>query len=200
MKKLHTQKTSSFLILFLLALFAAGPLFGASPSIGYFDTIKKDPDPVAGKTYYMRHCIKYENDEHVTTNYWRGSLLPINTKVTLVSIGSDSMTLKIVETGGHVRIVNKKSYSKKSIREIAKNMLAPKAVPIEKFDKDVVAKILSGDVSRGMTKEQVIMSRGYPPGHKTSSLSDSRWHYWSSRFIRQGLIFEGDILAEGRDI
>jgi hypothetical protein len=51
-----------------------------------------------------------------------------------------------------------------------------------------------------MTKEQVLMARGYPPAHETPSLDLDTWKYWSSRFVTQTIAFERGILAAGRGI
>lgn len=36
----------------------------------------------------------------------------------------------------------------------------------------------AGKVAVGMTREQVIVSLGYPPAHETPSLDAERWKYW----------------------
>ena len=38
--------------------------------------------------------------------------------------------------------------------------------------------VQAGKVSLGMTKEQVIVSLGYPPAHQTPSLDAPQWKYW----------------------
>jgi hypothetical protein len=51
-----------------------------------------------------------------------------------------------------------------------------------------------------MTKEQVLMTRGYPPRHRTPSLEGNRWVYWSSRVVQLTVVFDGDVLIEGRGL
>jgi hypothetical protein len=43
-----------------------------------------------------------------------------------------------------------------------------------------------GKVTRGMTREQVIVSLGYPPTHQTPTLDSPQWKYW---FTRVGTFF-----------
>jgi hypothetical protein len=38
-----------------------------------------------------------------------------------------------------------------------------------------------GRIAPGMTKEQVIVSLGYPPAHQTPSLDSPQWKYWLTR-------------------
>lgn len=59
--------------------------------------------------------------------------------------------------------------------------LAVKTNPQEKlatFPKSIRAAILAGKVTTGMTKEQVIMSLGYPRADKTKSVDAAEWTYW----------------------
>lgn len=151
-----------------------------------------------GKEYYTRYNFMYEKGRHVTTNYWRGELVPINTKVTLVSIGSKKMVLDI--DGQEVAIVNVKKHSKKDMGEIASKLLSPKQIPISKVSSDFRDDLESGVLRIGMTKEEVLMTRGYPPAHKTPSTKSTRWTYWSSKFIQRTLVFKDGKLVEGRGI
>lgn len=65
---------------------------GASSTRGKIKYTKVDdakvlPAPAAvavGKEYYTRYTFMYEDGEHSATNYWRGVLVPINTKVKLL--------------------------------------------------------------------------------------------------------------------
>lgn len=174
-----------------------------NPSTGYFEAIDKEADPVVGEQYYMRHCLKYEAGKSwETTNYWtdKSILVPINSKVTLTSLGSKSMQIKIEKTGQVLTIENVQKYSQKEMAAIAKAMLTRTPVPIEKFDEKVAKNIRNGILALGMTKEQVVMTRGYPPGHKTPSLEIDSWTYWDNRFVTHALVFQDDVLTRGRGL
>jgi len=174
---------------------------GEPPSIGYFDAITQEAAPVVGESYYLRHCLTYENAKPWrTTNYWVGLLVPINSKVTLVSQSTKKMQIRVEKTNQFIDIENVQEYSQKDIATIAKNMLTRQPVPIDKFDEKVAKNIGSGMLTLGMTKEQVVMTRGYPPGHKTPSLDGDRWQYWNSRFVIQTLVFQDGVLAQGRGL
>lgn len=47
----------------------------------------------------------------------------------------------------------------------------------------------TGKVLKGMTKDGVILAIGYPPVHRTTSLEEDTWKYWSSRFDTFDVIF-----------
>jgi len=188
----------SLLLVALSALIGAATA-AAADSIGYFDAITSDPLPIVGQQYYTRHCFMHEKGVSKTTNYWRGTLVPINTQVTLVSMNDKKMTLRLA-SGETVKIENVEKFSKRSMSTIAHNLLATQPVPIDKFDPAIADAIKSGNMKMGMTKEQVVMARGHPPGHKTPSLDADTWLYWSSRLVIQTIVFDNGVLVRGRGI
>ncbi len=52
--------------------------------------------------------------------------------------------------------------------------------------------IEEGTVEPGMTKDEVVMALGYPPAHRTPSLSASMWTYWANRWATFEVYFDGD--------
>ncbi len=157
-------------------------------------------EPVAGKEYFTRYTFAYEDDEWPTTNYRRGAIIPINTKVTFVGYGKDGFTLKFADSDVVLKVENVEKYSRRSVVQVAKEMLSETPTAIEKYGKDMEAAIKSGTLRLGMTKTQVLLTRGYPPGHETPSLESPLWKYWSSRFVVHSLAFEGDILVNARGV
>jgi hypothetical protein len=154
--------------------------------------------PEVGKDYFTRYNFYYEKGEHPTTNYSRGTMVPINTKVILKEKKRNTLHLEI--NGETVKIENVKDYSRKSIDEIASKLLSENPIPIEKLGNKAVQHIITGQLKLGMTKEQVLMTRGYPPAHETHDTNSDRWVYWSSRFVKRTLLFEDGRLTEGRGI
>ncbi len=171
----------------------------AATSIDYFETIKNDPAIKVDGTYYMRHNLMYEKDTWDATNYWRGMLLPINTRVKVGSLGVNSMR---IEWDGGSLLIENSAHTKRSMAMVAKQMLSPRRVPIEKFGDEMAGKIRGGILAKGMTREQVIMTRGFPPGHKTPNITsdEGKWTYWTSRFAKHTLAFKGGKLEKGRNL
>ena len=186
-------------IMLCLAIGLAAAARAADVSIGYFDTIKSDPDITKGGTYYLRHNLMFEGGIWSATNYWRGTLLPINTKVTVGALGNKSMLIKW--DGGSLTIENN-NYTKVTMANLAKRMLSPNPVPIEKFGKEMAGNITGGSLVKGMTREQVIMTRGWPPAHKTPSITadNAKWTYWSSNFVTEAVSISGGKLVAGRNV
>ncbi len=183
-----------------LAALVAAPLVAAPASIGYFDLIKNDPAPVVGQDYYLRHCLMHEKGEHSATNYWRGVLVPINTKVNLVSMSGKTIVLRVDHSKETIKVENVPNFTRVDLSTLAARMLSPTPIPLDKFDESTMHAIRAGTMRLGMTKEQVVMARGYPPGHQTGSLELDSWKYWSSRFVVQTIVFSDGVLTAGRGI
>jgi len=156
-------------------------------------------EPKVGESYYTRYNFKEEKGKHNTTNYWRGNLIPINSKVKLLSLGKKKMALEL-DDGRRVTFVNVAKYTKRALSTIASELLSPQSIPLNKLDNSVKDAVVAGELVLGMSKGQVIMARGYPPRHKTPSLDQSTWTFWSSKFVQRTLKFKDGVLAEGRGL
>jgi outer membrane protein assembly factor BamE (lipoprotein component of BamABCDE complex) len=52
--------------------------------------------------------------------------------------------------------------------------------------------IEQAQVEPGMTRDEVLMSLGYPPAHRTPSLDSPTWTYWANRWATFEVYFDGD--------
>lgn len=156
--------------------------------------------PVVGQDYFLRSTMHFEGGEYVGTNYARGTVVPINTPVKIESIKGDNIKLKRTDTGESLKIENVEKYTRKSTNELATLLFSSEPTPLEKLPDELAQSIRNGDMRKGMNKEQVLMARGYPPAHETASIDGDRWVFWSSRFVKQTVLFKDGRLAEGRGI
>jgi hypothetical protein len=157
-------------------------------------------NPVAGQEYFLRSSLHFEDGEYVGTNYSRGVLVPINTPVKIDAIKSDSISLHRIDTNDKLTIKNVDKYTLKTMAEYARRLFSDVQSPLERLPEDLAAEIRRGEMRKGMTKEQVLMTRGYPPAHETPSIDGDRWVYWSSRFVKLTIVFSNGRLSEGRGI
>ncbi len=155
---------------------------------------------VVGNEYFTRYTFMQEDGEHSATNYWRGVLVPINTKVKLLKLKKNSFVIQLVESGQKIDVDNKPEYTNRTGQQVADEMLAAQPTQIDLYGQEMADAIRAGTPRLGMTKTQVLLARGYPPSHETPSLSGPRWKYWQNRFGTQALMFDGDILVEGSGI
>lgn len=156
--------------------------------------------PIAGQNYFTRFTLHYEGGEYDNTNYSRGELLPINTAVTVVAIGKKKLVLKRLDNGQELKVANKEKYTLKTADEFAGLMLSSEKTTLDRLPPKVAEAVSSGEMRKGMTKELVLMTRGYPPVHETPSLEQDRWVFWSSRFVKLTIVFADGRLSEGRGL
>jgi hypothetical protein len=134
-------------------------------------------------------------------------LVPVNTRVTLWPKRAtfaepvhdretiNFVRIELVDSKKSIRIHNIAKHSALSLTQIMYRMFSPEPIDLEIFDEEIREQIVAGAVSEGMTKYQVLLARGYPPGHRTPSLGGDTWLYWSSRRLRQSLTFKDGRLA-----
>ena len=151
---------------------------------------------VAGKTFYTTANIWYENPAKIySTNYHRGAIIPVGTKVTIKKVASDE--IKFVDERGigfTVIYLQKHSAPNTTIwnyfdQYFSEENPMRKSGPFEKFSKNEKNNIKIGQIKEGMSKSAVLMSYGYPPTHRTPSLESDVWIYWSSRFMKITVYF-----------
>jgi hypothetical protein len=158
--------------------------------------------------YYTRVNLWYEYQQHDTTNYIRGTLIPVNTKVRLRATRRIAetrrsranllaLTVHVVDENTSIQISNRKGHSGVSLKEIVFRTFSPQPIDLSVFDPPTRAAIAAGTPMTGMTKYQVLLARGYPPGHRTRSLTADTWYYWNSRFSYHSVAFSDGRLLEG---
>jgi len=134
--------------------------------------------------YYTQFSLFEEKDNFRTTNYRKGTLIPINTRVSLVSINSGVAELRLVDTGQKLTIENVPKITKDDIQTAFKKIAGPTEVDLKQFSQEERANILTGTSQKGMSKKAVLAAMGYPPLHETPSLESDVWTYWSNRYNR----------------
>lgn len=119
---------------------------------------------------------------HETTNYGVDHFIPINTQVRILDTGRRSIVFQVVDNGMKVELVNAEKYTNQNIDAIYDRYFSQTPVNLNRFSANERESIMRGDVRRGMSKEAVLLARGYPPAHETPSTDKDEWKYWKSRF------------------
>ena len=151
---------------------------------------KSDQKFFFGKTYYTKVNIWHENSVRIaSTNFHWGTMIPVGSKVTIsdISLGSYCrISFNVQSEKKDFYIVRVPEYTATPIEELF-NQYFSLADPLasggefEKFTPQEQEAIKKGVVDAGMSKDAVIMAYGYPPTHKTPSLSNNSWLYWVAR-------------------
>ena len=124
------------------------------------------------------------------TNYATGEYLPPNTKVTLSKIKKNIL---IFSTGEKtIYLYNVTKYTKLDTSGLFDRMLSTRPVDMSRFTVRERKSMQSGLLVNGMSKEAVLVSRGYPPVHKTPSIHADEWVFWNSRAYNYPLVFKNN--------
>jgi hypothetical protein len=184
-------------LLLLLCLGMASPLSNARGE----DKKPKDSEAVA---QYLACNIWYQDSIISSINYKRGLVLGAGTEVAKVKIsvgeagalrGHQIITFTVKETdrefsikflpnyfpGWDVSDFRDAHFTTKPFEELTKGMT-----------KSEVAAIADAKLKVGMSKEAVLAAYGYPPRHRTPSLKDNVWTYWTSTFRTREIFFDQD--------
>jgi len=149
----------------------------------------------AGQILYTQFSLFHEGGRHITTNYRKGFLVPVNTEVKFVKATKDEIVVTLPD-GLDLRLINVSEFSGEKIDGIFRRTLATEPVDLSQFTEAEKKSIINGEVKNGMRKSAVIVALGYPPKHKTPSLDLNQWRYWQNRFDTFIVSFENDLVIK----
>ena len=162
--------------LFVMAIMAGGCATATIIENG------KSVNPI-GQTYYTKANIWYEKPSVIISlNLHIGNILPLGTEVKIVSCSGN--TIRFTNDGGVTfSLINASRYSDISLETLfgeyfSRNNITADGGDFSKLTNEEQESIKRGVITEGMSKEAVLMSWGYPPSHKTPSLSGNIWRYW----------------------
>lgn len=135
--------------------------------------------PAAGARPSGYTCCNFHADGNWISdaNWAYFPRIPAGTPARILQYGENQVA---VDIGGKTMILGLDYGRKQNLREWAQRMIV-EWDPKEKIaDWPAAAReaIEAGRVAVGMTKEQVIVSVGYPPAHATPSMDADAWKYW----------------------
>ena len=128
-----------------------------------------------------------ENGKHI---------IPVGTPLTYLGQGRNRIKINI--QGKDQAIGN--DYSRDlTLDEFAKRYVVTEdpAPKIRTFPKNIQDAIAAARIAKGMSREQVLMSVGYPVSSENHNLSDKTWRFWITSFGEFHVKFdEGDHVVE----
>lgn len=151
--------------------------------------------PEVVKTYQARTLFTCCNIHHETAsisdaNYYVGTLVPLGSAVQVQSSARNALTF----TAGGTPLTLSQDYGREqeSFQQYLDKVLVPEDPRplVATFPPDVQAAIRESRVERGMTRQQVILSLGYPPTHRTASTNATEWTYWYNRWVTYKVVFD----------
>ena len=147
----------------------------------------------SGKTMYTQVGMWYEPNRRgvnqvIGTNYNVGIYVPANTKVSMLSAVRNGVAVDV--NGVEVHVLNVSKYTGLGDGAFVDRTFAAAPVDLGRFSKSERDAIKKGVIVKGMSKDAVIASRGYPPAHATPSLDMDRWRYWKNRWATMYVNFQ----------
>lgn len=134
--------------------------------------------------------LHYESEDVSDANYWTGHNLPAGTPVTIESVGTDSVTFRAAElriTLHHEHGSDAEPLSRYLDKVLTKDDPRPR---LAAYSSAVRRAIAAARVERGMTRDQVLASLGYPPTHRAASTQEREWTYWYNRWVTYKVVFD----------
>lgn len=152
----------------------------------------KELTPSMQGSLYTQVNMWEEKGKIFATNYQRGRLIPVNSLVTINGYSSKAISFTINGESTPLEVVNVEKYTKLSTEQLSSKLLSKSKVDLSKFSKKAREAINLGNIENGMTKSEVLVSRGLPPAHATPSTQSNLWKYWQNKWVTRNVEFQND--------
>lgn len=160
---------------------------------GLFEKKPEEPKEVL----FAKSNLHHEEGTISWVNYQVGPIIPFNSKVEIVSKGSDSVKFKIVGEDKTFVFENDKR-SGKDVWTLFTQVFATddQAGALAKLSAEDKKMVSAAEVQVGMSREAVRMAWGPPPPHATPSFDSTVWTYWKTKMVKVAVTFKNDKVAE----
>jgi|UniRef100_UPI00404889D4 hypothetical protein len=152
----------------------------------------KEPTPSMQGNLYTQVNMWEEKGKILATNYQRGRLIPVNSLVTINGYSSKAVSFTINGETMPLELVNVEKFTRLSTEQLSLKLFSKSKVNLSKFSKKARAAIEFGNIENGMTKSEVLVSRGLPPAHVTPNTQSNLWKYWQNRWVTRNVEFKND--------
>ena len=145
---------------------------------------------------YTKVNMWEEKGKIIATNYQRGRLIPVNSLITISGYSSKSIIFTINGENTQIELENEEKFTRQTIEQLSISLFSKSKVDLSKFSKEAKEAIQFGNIINGMTKSEVLVSRGFPPAHVTPNIESNVWKYWQNRFVTRDVQFQnGKVLG-----
>ncbi len=144
-------------------------------------TLETKPAPELFQGYTCCN-LHYEGDWISDSNYANLPMIPAGTPVKVLSYGRERAHVDM--NGKPYRLGHDYGREQESLEQWVKKLVVPSdpRTRLATFPKQTQDAIKAGRLTKGMTKEQVLMAVGYPLTNENRSLDEPVWRYWWSSF------------------
>lgn len=180
-------KSTKMILVLFISMLGMFLLTGCGPM--------KEPTPNMQGNMYTQVNMWEEKGKIIATNYQRGRLIPVNSLVTINGYSSKSISFTINGESSPVQVVNVAKFTKLDTEQLSSKLFGKSKVKLSKFSSKAREAIQFGNIRNGMTKSEVLISRGFPPAHVTPSTKSNLWKYWQNRFVTRDVRFKNNKVA-----
>ncbi len=148
----------------------------------------------ANPTFYTQVGMwsSERRNEIQATNYAVDDRIPPNTRVTVERVTNEAVVFQREDAPDQRYTLVNTQYTGEDIEGLFARTFGREPVNLYQFNAEMREAIERGEVVEGMTRDEVLVARGYPPAHETPSLDDDRWRYWRHRFATNNVHFGTD--------
>lgn len=150
------------------------------------------PQSLKGSVYTQ--VTMWEGNGQISSiNYSTGRKIPVNTEVKIISMTSKAIVFEeAAHPGIKLSLINVQKYSQMDTATLSAQYFAPKKVNLSKFTPNERAFIndFDGFYKTGISKEALIVARGYPSKHATPTLEYDTWKYWRNKWVTKNIGFK----------
>ncbi len=148
-------------------------------------------DSVSNNRSFNEGNIPFASDYTIaSTNYNYGKILPINSQIKIVKLDTNKIFFE--HNDKLYAYVRTKHSKHRTLEQLFKRTFALSKVDLENLENKEAIK--NAIFKLGMRKEEVIFARGFPPEHKTRTLSSNSWYYWKTKHNSEKFVFENNSL------
>lgn len=183
----------------LLAALSIGLIQGCRSPEVFAEAMQLKPN----EKLYTRFNIWYRNPTEISArNHLRGRILPFGTQINIQSVEvsrlspySDTWIIAFSPVGS--KTVYKIAFDEQLMLQTLDSYLQKlftrksRAELIKAINKKFLKDIDRGQVVQKMTREEVLLTYGYPPPHRTFSLKNDTWIYQIKDFSSRRVVFRG---------
>ena len=117
-----------------------------------------------------------------SNNYSSGSVLSINSKITLDSINKNELHFDY--KGKDITFINNAKYSGGELSKVIQNYFSKKPINMDRFSPFEKDAINHATIKKGMSKDAIIASRGLPTRNATTSVNEDTYNYYRQKYYK----------------
>lgn len=147
---------------------------------------------------YTQCNLWYDANNKISSLHFQsGTMIPFGTEVEIVNAYGTKIKFKTA-SGGVYTLMFHPEWLMIPMPDYARQVFTLKNRDqlCEGMSEDQIRAAASGQITKGMSRREVLLARGFPPASRTPSISNSTWVYWKDRYTTIRVVFQNDKVIE----